>query len=78
MIVSFVPHGYAVVNADARGLWDSEGDAVWNSTQEGRDGYDLIEWIAKQDWCNGRVTMAGNSWLVQAVSESLIARETAC
>lgn len=32
-------------------------------TQEGRDGYDLIEHIATLDWCNGKIGMAGNSWL---------------
>lgn len=31
--------------------------------QDGLDGYDTIEWIAKQEWCNGSVGMAGNSHL---------------
>ena len=35
----------------------------WAGTQEGRDGYDVIEWIAKQSWCSGSVCLAGNSWL---------------
>ena len=26
-------------------------------TQEGRDCHDLIEWLAGQDWCNGKVAM---------------------
>jgi predicted acyl esterase len=58
--------GYAIANYDPRGIGNSEGDAyVWGS-QEGRDGYDLIEWLAKQEWCNGRVSMAGNSALAMA------------
>jgi uncharacterized protein len=65
--------GYAVVNVDARGAYMSEGrQAVWG-TQEGRDGYDLVEWIARQSWCNGRVGFAGNSWL--AIAQWFIAAE---
>ena len=55
--------GYAIVNYDIRGIGNSEGDCyVWGS-QEGRDGYDLIEWLGVQDWCNGKVGMVGNSAL---------------
>jgi uncharacterized protein len=65
--------GYAVVNVDARGAYMSEGrQAVWG-TQEGRDGYDLVEWIAQQPWCNGRIGFAGNSWL--AIAQWFIAAE---
>jgi predicted acyl esterase len=59
-------YGYAVINPDARGAGYSEGDIVMWGTQEGRDGYDLIEWVAAQDWSNGKVTMAGNSYLAMA------------
>jgi predicted acyl esterase len=58
----WVPFGYAVVNVDARGSYMSEGDMHFFGPQEGRDGYDAVEWIASQDWCNGRVAMNGNSW----------------
>lgn len=55
--------GYAVVNPDARGSYRSEGIlAVWDR-QEGEDGHDLVEWVAAQDWCSGKVGMAGTSWL---------------
>lgn len=58
--------GYAVVNPDARGAYSSDGDGqCWNS-QEGRDGADLIGWVGMQPWCNGKVGMAGNSWLAAA------------
>ncbi|CAK7220651.1 hypothetical protein SBRCBS47491_004260 [Sporothrix bragantina] len=59
-------HGYAMVHADIRGTWMSEGNMMMNNVQEGRDGYDLVEWVAKQPWSNERVTIAGNSWLTQA------------
>jgi len=36
----FVPHGYAVLNVDARGSWYSEGDLTVWSDQEAQDGYD--------------------------------------
>lgn len=34
--------------------------------KEGRDGYDVIEWIAEQPWSNGSVALVGNSWLAIA------------
>ena len=41
--------GYAICNPDIRGVVDSEGDSVLWDRQEGRDCYDLIEWLAEQD-----------------------------
>ena len=55
--------GYAVINIDARGAGNSEGDMLQFSTAEGRDVHDLIEWVAGREWCNGKVGMSGNSWL---------------
>ena len=54
-------HGYAVVNVDPRGVGRSEGDIDMFGTQDGRDGYDVIEWAATQHWTNGKVGMFGNS-----------------
>ncbi|KAI1501205.1 Alpha/Beta hydrolase protein [Biscogniauxia marginata] len=62
----WVPRGYAVVNADARGAGDSEGDLQWGGSLEGQDGYDLVEQIAAQPWCSGKVALAGTSWLALA------------
>ncbi|CAG8233832.1 unnamed protein product [Penicillium salamii] len=62
----FVERGYAVINADTRGVGDSDGMCVIMGSQEGQDGYDCIERIAKLDWCNGNVGMAGNSHLAIA------------
>lgn len=56
-------NGYSVVAVDPRGSFASEGDVQWMSPQEADDGYDVIEWIAAQPWCDGAVTMSGNSWL---------------
>lgn len=53
--------GYAVANVDPRGIGHSEGDFVQFGTQDGKDGYDFIEWAAQQDWCNGKCALSGNS-----------------
>ncbi|EKG16239.1 Peptidase S9/S15 [Macrophomina phaseolina MS6] len=59
----WIPRGYAIVNVDVRGSWDSEGNLYIEGSQPGIDGYDVCEFIAAQDWCNGSVSMQGNSWL---------------
>lgn len=59
----FVKRGYVIVVADPRGIGKSEGE--WYGIyceQEQKDMYDLIEWIAKQPWCNGNVGMLGLSY----------------
>lgn len=59
----FVERGYAYVNADARGTGKStEGTWKYYSQQEREDHYDLIEWIARQPWCTGKVGMIGESY----------------
>ncbi|MYR96722.1 MULTISPECIES: CocE/NonD family hydrolase [unclassified Streptomyces] len=66
-------HGYAICNPDIRGVVDSEGDSVVWDRQEGRDCYDLVEWLAGQEWCTGKVAMSGTSYL--AVSQWFTAAE---
>ena len=66
-------HGYAVCNPDARGIADSDGDSYLWDRQEGRDCHDLIEVLAGQDWCTGKVAMSGTSYL--AVSQWFTAAE---
>jgi uncharacterized protein len=57
----FVARGYAVVLQDVRGRYRSEG--TWRPIQDdGRDGADLIKWIAEQSWSNGKVGTAGFSY----------------
>ncbi|KAF4987904.1 hypothetical protein FDECE_15261 [Fusarium decemcellulare] len=56
-------NGYAVVTVDARGLWNSEGDATFMSAQEAQDCYDAIEWAGTQEWSQGNVGMSGVSYL---------------
>ena len=65
--------GYAVANVDARGAYGSQGDIHFWGAVEARDGYDVIEWVASQEWCNGKVGLSGNSWL--AIVQWFIAQE---
>ena len=53
--------GYCVANVDPRGVGHSEGNVELFNTADGRDGYDFIEWVAAQEWSNGRVGLSGNS-----------------
>ncbi|MCX6553697.1 MAG: CocE/NonD family hydrolase [Candidatus Aminicenantes bacterium] len=53
--------GYVVAIQDCRGRFASEGRWV-PFFNEGRDGYDTIEWLAAQPWSNGKVGMVGGSY----------------
>ena len=56
-------HGYIVARVDIRGTGGSEGHAVDEYVaQEQVDGYDAIEWMAAQPWCDGHVNMIGISY----------------
>lgn len=66
-------HGYAVVNPDPRGALKSEGNITYWGRQLAEDGYDFVEWIARQPWSDTNVVMSGNSWL--GVSQYYIAAE---
>lgn len=58
----FAERGYVVVAADSRGRFDSEGTFDPFDPRHKTDGYDLVEWIAQQPWCNGKVGMIGGSY----------------
>jgi putative CocE/NonD family hydrolase len=57
----FARHGYVFALVDARGRGNSEG-AFEPFAQEPHDGHDLVEWLARQSWCNGKVAMWGGSY----------------
>jgi predicted acyl esterase len=58
----YVEAGYAYVDQDTRGKGHSKG--VYHAfTTDIEDGYDTIEWIAKQPWSNGKVGIMGTSAL---------------
>jgi uncharacterized protein len=65
-IVDTVLAGYAIAVQSIRGLYDSGGvqnlgDATFSI--DGPDGYDSVEWLASQSWCDGNVCMAGGSFM---------------
>ena len=57
----FAAHGYPFLTIDVRGRGNSEGE-YHPLIQEAKDGYDIVEWLAKQPYCNGKVTMWGGSY----------------
>ena len=57
----FAQNGYVYATVDVRGRGNSEG-GFEPLAHEGRDGHDIVEWFAKQPWCNGKVTMWGGSY----------------
>lgn len=59
--VYFAAHGYPFLSVDARGRGNSDG-TFQPLIQEARDGHDVVEWLAKQPYCNGKISMWGGSY----------------
>jgi len=57
----FARHGYVYALVDVRGRGNSDG-AFEPFANEGRDGYDIVEWLARQPWSNGKIAMWGGSY----------------
>lgn len=57
----FASHGYVYALVDVRGRGNSEGEFE-PFAKEGHDGFDAVEWFAKQSYCNGKVAMWGGSY----------------
>ncbi len=57
----FASKGFAFLNLDVRGRGDSEGkfEPYFN---DGKDGKDVIDWVASQRWSNGKVGTFGASY----------------
>lgn len=55
-------YGYHAIYVNTRGKYLSK-DAIEPFENEAEDLYDLIDWIAKQPWSNGKVGMIGGSYL---------------
>ena len=57
----FARHGYVFALVDVRGRGNSEG-TFEPFANEARDGYDIVEWLARQPWSNGKVALWGGSY----------------
>ena len=57
----FASHGYVFALIDVRGRGNSGGDFE-PFANEPRDGNDVVEWLAKQPFCDGKVAMWGGSY----------------
>ncbi|MCY3766522.1 MAG: CocE/NonD family hydrolase [Gemmatimonadetes bacterium] len=61
-----VRSGYAVVAQDSRGRYASGGTyipyTVEGGTPDAQDGYESVEWLARQRYCNGKVGTFGGSY----------------
>jgi hypothetical protein len=57
----FASHGYAFALVDVRGRGNSAGEFE-PFVNDPRDGHDLVEWFAKQPFCDGKVAMWGGSY----------------
>ena len=57
----FASNGYVFLGIDVRGRGNSEG-VFEPFVNEGKDGHDVVEWLAQQSWSNGKVTMWGGSY----------------
>lgn len=67
----FVRRGYVHIIANVRGTGKSGGNYEWFGSREVQDVYEVIEWIAKQKWCSGKVGMFGVSYF--AIIQLLVA-----
>ena len=62
----YVENGYAYVHADVRGSGGSEGEFGFMDAVEQQDYVQLIAWIVRQSWCNGKVGGIGQSYYAMA------------
>ena len=58
----YLPRGYAFVGLNVRGTGCSGGVFDFFQPSEGPDGFEMVEWIARQPWSNGSVGMIGKSY----------------
>jgi putative CocE/NonD family hydrolase len=58
---SFAENGYPFLAIDVRGRGNSEGEFL-PFFAEAHDGHDIVEWIAQQPYCNGKVATLGHSF----------------
>ena len=62
--LALVERGYAHLLVDVRGFGGSDGSSVESQDPraEGRDAAEVVEWVARQAWCDGAVGVWGVSY----------------
>lgn len=60
--VYYARHGYVAVIQDMRGRYQSQGQFTKYAAIETEDGYDTVEWLAKQSYSDARIGMWGTSY----------------
>jgi predicted acyl esterase len=70
----WVSRGYVHVIANVRGTGGSGGEFGFFDAQERQDMYDLVEWVAAQQWCDGNVGMIGISYFAMTQLEAAVER----
>ena len=77
--VWWAERGYVFVVQDCRGRFESDG--VFHAYfPDIEDGYDTLEWVANQSWCNGKIGTWGRSYggLTQWLSAPLQSPHLTC
>ena len=69
----FIAAGYAVVGLNMRGSGCSGGLFNYFEPRQAKDGKEAIDWLATQDWSNGRFAMVGKSY--PGISQLFVAAE---
>ena len=59
---TYVPQGYARAVADVLGTRGSTGCWDYGGSAEQQSGVDVVKWLARRDWSNGKVAMIGGSY----------------
>jgi uncharacterized protein len=62
----YVSQGYAYVHCDVRGSGRSEGEFCFMGKAEQDDNVEVIDWIARQPWCTGKIGGIGQSYYAMA------------
>lgn len=62
----YLDQGYAYVHMDVRGTGRSGGEYHYQCKREQRDLYEVVEWLARQSWCNGKIGGIGQSYFARS------------
>lgn len=65
-----VRHGYVAAIQDLRGRYASQGEFTKYSVLDAPDGFDTIEWLARQPYADGRIGMWGTSYAAHAAADA--------